>query len=692
MRNGFATIGGPGRNVISGNGVGVFVDFQATSVDIARNDVGTDINIKNPIGNGTGIESHAGLRTSISSNVIAGNGIGISTDGAVISSNFVGLSSDLVTRIPNGTGIAGSGVISNNVISGNDYGITASGNVNHNWIGTDPAGNPFGNLHDGVKGAGGTYTNNVIAYNGGAGVLRPRLALGLAIRHNSIYANAGLGIDRTSTDTGDGENPNDSDNFIQHPNLGSAVTDGNSTIVEGELNQGPPGTLEFFSNATPDPSGWGEGETFIGSLDLTATAPSFRATLPAVPAGRYITATFTKNAPNETSEFSNAVPVVTTATDLRVGIDPPVVPPGPDVTFTINVGNDGPQSATSTVLTVSSPSPFVSFTQTSGPVFNCTTPTVGNPPAIQCTISTFDVANTATFALTVSGSSGEVRAHAAVSSTSNDVNPSNNVADASTIVAHPDVAITKSAALTAAPGSLLRYTIDVMNRGTANGENVVFKDTLPEGTTFVRLTNTGGVAFVCVAETNVTCSTPTLAPGASATYELTVQVADSASGVITNIATVTDDAPADRTTEDKSAQALTSIESGADLFIEQSATPAQTVPGGNVVYTITAGNAGPFDATDIVIRDHLPIGTTFLSASSPDAVCSFEQQTLECHAAMLINGGSITVTVTIAAPRQVGTLKNIVDVASSTEDPNQANNSSTAETSVNFVRRRAVRP
>ena len=64
--------------------------------------------------------------------------------------------------------------------------------------------------------------------------------------------------------------------------------------------------LEFFSNAACDPTGNGDGDTFLGSLPVTTDGAgnvSFTASLPAVSAGQAITSTATDPA-NNTSEFS----------------------------------------------------------------------------------------------------------------------------------------------------------------------------------------------------------------------------------------------------------------------------------------------------------------------------------------------------------------------------------------------------
>jgi hypothetical protein len=88
-----------------------------------------------------------------------------------------------------------------------------------------------------------------------------------------------------------------------------ATNDGTATTVEGRITSADPQsiTVELYASAAPDPSGFGEGETFLG----TATADAkgrFIATLPSGLAGQWLTATSTDAAGN-TSEFSEAVQV-----------------------------------------------------------------------------------------------------------------------------------------------------------------------------------------------------------------------------------------------------------------------------------------------------------------------------------------------------------------------------------------------
>jgi hypothetical protein len=287
-------IGGPSsgdRNVISGNSNGIHITnfgLAASSDTVVEgNSIGTDILGTSSVGN---ISSGVLLDTTFH-NVIGGTQPG---QGNLISGNG---GSGVTLALGGATG-------SQNRIVGNRIGTDASGSL------------PLANGGAGVRvssndnAVGEPGAGNIIAFNTGPGVVFT--GLGDAIRGNAIFSNAGLGID-----AGSGVAPNDSCDldFLQNfPVLTSATGGGFRTRVLGSLNSHPFETfvVDFYANSGCDPSGYGEGQRFLGST-LVATDgncdSSFDVSLPGqTDRGEVVTATATDQF-NATSEFSACVPV-----------------------------------------------------------------------------------------------------------------------------------------------------------------------------------------------------------------------------------------------------------------------------------------------------------------------------------------------------------------------------------------------
>lgn len=190
---------------------------------------------------------------------------------------------------------AGSSTVRGLVIdgfTGNGIFLQANGGnvVEGNYIGTDATGAaPLGNggfggifVWHGATNTfiGGTATGagNTIAFNLADGVKVMNSSTGNAIEENSIQANTGLGINLvggsedafgvTANHTGFLPGSNDLQNY---PLLTVVSRSSGSTTIEGTLSSTPNSTfrLEFFANSSADPSGHGEGQTFLGAMSVT---------------------------------------------------------------------------------------------------------------------------------------------------------------------------------------------------------------------------------------------------------------------------------------------------------------------------------------------------------------------------------------------------------------------------------------
>lgn len=126
----------------------------------------------------------------------------------------------------------------------------------------------------------------------------------------------------TANDPGDADVG--ANNLQNYPTLKSVTNTAGSVNITGTLNSAASKTfrLEFFRNDAIDPSGFGEGQVFLGSTTVVTNASgnaSFNVNFPtAVPALR-VSSTATD--PNgNTSEFSAALgQLLNISTRLRVG-------------------------------------------------------------------------------------------------------------------------------------------------------------------------------------------------------------------------------------------------------------------------------------------------------------------------------------------------------------------------------------
>jgi CSLREA domain-containing protein len=332
-------------NLISGNlGHGVSIT-TADDNRVQNNIIGANTTRGAPLANGaSGVSVSAQAQGSeVVGNKIEGNARhGVVIDGARLTevlSNFIGSAS-----LPNGVdGVRVEGGALDTLVSQNDIGNNGeNGLVIHSSLteGTSVTANTInGNEASGVVISDGAHFNvigGLIA--AAANQITGNLEKGIivdgdtsdhnAILGNSIFGNGTqqpippdfvfLGIDLgdddvTDNDAGDGDSgPNQEQNF---PDLASAVLEGGGTTVAGSLDSLPNTTflLEFFANGACDASGFGEGESHLGAVQVSTDGggnASFDASLAMPAGGPWVSATATEmmgDLPLSTSEFSACV-------------------------------------------------------------------------------------------------------------------------------------------------------------------------------------------------------------------------------------------------------------------------------------------------------------------------------------------------------------------------------------------------
>lgn len=300
---------------------------------------------------------------------VQGNLIGTNATGTaqVITEGGPGVFIGNANNVTIGGAVAGAG----NVISGaGGDGILIGGNapavpiIEGNMIGTDVTGTAaIGNANCGVNVAsfasvGGLIETNVIAFNGTNGVGVSGNNTGWLIQQNSIFSNANLGItlggrcDDLSAaplpnDSGDGDTgPN---NLQNYPVITSASISAGSVTLSGTLNSTASTAffLAFYSNAACDAKGNGEGQSFIGTVDVTTDGTgnaSFGPIAFVVPSGQPVITATTSDGLNNTSEFSACMTATggssPTTTALVSSLNPSTF--GQSVTFTATVTGSSP--------------------------------------------------------------------------------------------------------------------------------------------------------------------------------------------------------------------------------------------------------------------------------------------------------------------------------------------------------------
>jgi hypothetical protein len=319
------TVGGSAatsRNIISGNGQNGILLFGSSNVGIRGNYIGTNQDGTAGVGNtASGIHvlngtNHAiGGNTAAEGNLVSGNGF---TAIRFSGSQLVDVRNNLV-----GTNAAGTGPIPN--------GSTGIGLDGSNRI-------EIGDIEQAGRG-------NTVAFNAGAGIV-VATSDRIGIVDNRVFSNGGLGIDLfpfgvNANDAGDGDaGANLGQNF---PVIQTAVSDATLTVT-GTLNTTPNTNsvrIQVFSSVTCDPSGNGEGQTFLGEVtantDASGNAAWQASGLPAAGVGAFITTTAStvSGTSLNTSEFSACftatVPVSTPTPTPGPGLSPT---PGPTATFT----------------------------------------------------------------------------------------------------------------------------------------------------------------------------------------------------------------------------------------------------------------------------------------------------------------------------------------------------------------------
>lgn len=380
--------------------------------------------------------------------------------------------------------------------------------------------------------------------------------------------------------------------------------------------------------------------------------------------------------------------------DLRISKQdaPDPVNAGDQLTYTIIVTNDGPDTASGVQVTDPLPA-GVDFA--SGDVDGNSNLVVFDAGTRTVTASVGTLANAATSTITITvdvdpdASSPLNNAATVTLSPNTDPDASNNSASADTTVERVvDVGVTKAVTGTPIAGQSITYTIDVTNAGPSQARGISVTDTLDANLTFDAASFNGGTAGVTFTQNgqDLTFDVGTLDPSVTASFSFDVDIASSATGNIDNVATVTT-TDTDSNAANDTGNVVIAVQQQIDLILTKDVDLATAVPGQDqLVYTfdITHDTDSSSDATNVVLTDTLPAGVVGAVINAPNATSTnfdTNTNTVTVEFASIPVTSSETFTVTVDTdPAATGTVTNTGTITADGTDIDSSNNTDDAVT------------
>ncbi|MGH3461392.1 MAG: hypothetical protein ACRDP9_07950 [Kribbellaceae bacterium] len=361
-----------------------------------------------------------------------------------------------------------------------------------------------------------------------------------------------------------------------------------------------------------------------------------------------------------------AAPVDVFVADVTDSPDPVAL--GATVFYSVGVGNNGPGTATSVVLTVEM-SPGATF-EPSGSTGSCST--VGS--TVTCPVGTlqpgFGAALTLAVAPTTTGTLSLSFTAFAVQS---DRDPSNNIqTESTTVTAEADVSLQLGEVLGVVyAGQPFFVAVQMSNAGPSPATGVTTILRLPAGLAVV-----SGASCLPDGGGSVCTVGPTTLPPSTGSVAL-LQIAADAAGEYAISGSVVADQPDPLPANNVDSVTFT-VTAAADLAVAvaESADPSRSNK--PLTYTMTVTNHGPSPATAVSLADEwsaaLSGSVRLLSVGTSQGACTVTAPSrFDCDLGVLPADAAATVTLGLR-PRGAGTITDRADVTAAEHDPDPANN------------------
>ena len=225
-------------------------------------------------------------------------------------------------------------------------------------------------------------------------------------------------------------------------------------------------------------------------------------------------------------------------------------------------------------------------------------------------------------------------------------------------------------------GQALTYTLLVHNNGPLTAEDVVVTDDLPGGVTFALATPPPS------STSPLTWYVGSILSKTSQVITLTVQVDSGISGILTNTASVDSSTPDPNPDNNKDEEQTDVVIRKADLRVAKFDDPDPANPGGMLTYTLWITNAGPSEATNVIVTDTLPAECGLLDPLPPNC----RPDPFVCNLGTLLPGRDqkIQIRVTVC-PTSTGALLNEAEVRSDVPDDTPGNNKAQEWTTITLA-------
>ncbi|MEG2543853.1 MAG: hypothetical protein RR986_04030 [Longicatena sp.] len=250
----------------------------------------------------------------------------------------------------------------------------------------------------------------------------------------------------------------------------------------------------------------------------------------------------------------------------------------------------------------------------------------------------------------------------------------------------------------AKPGDILTYTITLKNTGNVPANNVVVKDVVPLGTSFVAGSITSTIPFSATTPTSITLTAP-IPPNTTATITFQVKVGNSLPPMnpIPNNASVdyaytVDPAHPNGTSNSGISNTVTTNIVKASASTSKQADKKISYVGDIITYNIVVKNDGNTPLNNVLISDVLPNGTSYIPGSlNVSAPYSGTPATGITLTNALLPGASVTISfkVTIVSMPSPNPIENVAEVAYtytlSSINPNGESGTSTSNTTSTLI-------